>query len=187
MKPGKRKILLAGIILAALLLAATPSAAAKAGKNTIGYLTIAGVTDGCSDVAGYEDSCLVYGFGQGVVVSEFTPPGGGGGRQGRPELSLMVTKPVDRASVKLLGKAVTGTQIQKATIRLAQDGSFKTMYSMELTDVYITGLKQHYDPLDPGQGSLGQLEDLTLYFRQINWVWDPGLQFCFNLATNDQC
>jgi type VI secretion system Hcp family effector len=185
MKPGKRKILLAGIILAALLLAVTPSAAAKAGKNTIGYLTIAGVTDGCSDVKNYEDSCLVYGFEQGVTVTGSSPGGGGGA--GRAELSLTVTKPVDRASVLILGKTVTGTHIPAATIRLAQDGSFKSLYSLQLSDVTISRVRQYFDALDTDQAGPGHLEDVSFEFGKINWVWEPDLQFCFSPLLNKQC
>jgi type VI secretion system secreted protein Hcp len=185
---GKRRFMIAGLVLVALLFTAVPATAAKAGPTgTIGYLSIPGITDGCSSVAGYENSCLVYGFEQGVVVTELTPPGGGGARAGKAELSLTVTKPVDRASVKLLGKAVTGTQIPEATIWLAQDGSFKSLYSMKLTHVYLLKVEQHYDALDPGNANLGQLEDVTFEFFEITWAWEPDLQFCFSRVTNDLC
>jgi type VI secretion system secreted protein Hcp len=175
---GNRKYWIAAVVLAALLLAATPSAAAKAGKNTIGYLTIAGVTDGCSDVAGYENSCLVYGFEQGVTQTGSSSGGGGGA--GRAELSLIVTKPVDRASVKILEKAVTGTQIHDATIRLAP-------YSLTLSGVTLTKVRQYYDPLDPNQAGLGQVEDLTFGFERITWAWEPGPTFCFSVIQNRPC
>jgi type VI protein secretion system component Hcp len=178
MKSGNRKIFFAGIVLAALLLAAAPTAAAKAGKNTIGYLTIAGVTDGCSDVTGYENSCLVYGFGQGVTATGSSSGGGGGA--GKAVLSLTITKPVDRASVKILEKAVTGAVLHDATIRLAP-------YSIQLTDLRIAGVKQYFDPLVTGQAGLGQLEDVTFGFDRITWSWDSDLQYCFSVILNSRC
>ena len=182
---GKRRFWIAGIILAALLLLAAPSAAAKGGKSTIGYLSITGVTEGCSDVKGNENSCLVYGFQQGVTAAGSSSGGGGGA--GRTTFSLTITKPVDRASVIVLGDAVTGTHIRDAAIRLAQDGSFKSSYTIQLSDVIITGVRQYYDALDPDQASLGQLEDVTFEFGKINWVWEPDIQFCFSPLLNDRC
>jgi type VI secretion system Hcp family effector len=173
------------IILVALFLSAAPSAAAKGAKSTIGYLSITGVTEGCSDVKNNENSCLVYGFQQGVSATGSSPGGGGGA--GRAALSLTITKPVDRASVMILGDAVTGTHIRDATVRLAQDGSLKSSYSLVLSDVIITGVRQYYDALDPDQASLGQLEDVTLVFGKITWVWEPDVVFCFNPLENRQC
>ena len=177
---GKRRFFIAGIVLAALLFVVAPAAAAKAGStaSTIGYLSIPGVTEGCSSARGYEDSCLVYGFEQGVTVTGSSPGGGGGA--GKAELSLTVTKPVDRASVEILGDAVTGTHIREATIRLAP-------YSLQLSDVTITGVRQYYNPLDAGQASLGQLEDVTFGFEEISWAWEPDLTFCFSLIQNREC
>ena len=181
----KRWFWTAGIILVALFLSAAPSAAAKGAKSTIGYLSITGVTEGCSDVKNNENSCLVYGFKQGVSVSGSSSGGGGGAS--RATFSLTITKPVDRASVMILGDVVTGTHIKDATIRLAQDGSLKSSYSLQLHEVIITGVQQYYDALDPDQASLGQLEDVTFSFEKISWTWEPDVVFCFSLPDNSQC
>jgi type VI secretion system Hcp family effector len=157
----------------------------EGGKNTIGYLSITGVTEGCSDVKNNENSCLVYGFQQGVTTSG--TPGSGGGSAGRAALSLTITKPVDRASVMILADTVMGKHIESATIRLAQDGSFKTSYLLQLSDVIITGDHQYYDALNADQDNLGQLEDVTLAFGKITWVWEPDVVFCFNPLENRQC
>ena len=182
----KRWFWTVGIILVALFLSAAPSAAAKGGKSTIGYLSITGVTEGCSDVKNNENSCLIYGFQQGVTTSGSSLGGGGGGAV-KATFSLTITKPIDRASVTILADTAMGTHIKDATIRFAQDGSFKSSYSLQLSNVIVTGVRQYYDALDPDQANLGQLEDVTFEFGRINWVWEPDIQFCFSPPDNKQC
>lgn len=87
----------------------------------------------------------------------------------------------------ILADTVMGKHIESATIRFAQDGSFKSSYILGLSDVIITGVRQYYDALDPDQANLGQLEDVTFEFGRINWVWEPDIQFCFTLLENRQC
>jgi type VI secretion system secreted protein Hcp len=176
---GKSRFWIAGIILAVLILAVAPAAAAKGVTSpTIGYLTIPGATDGCSSVKGYENSCLVYGFEQGVTATGSSSGGGGGA--GKAELSLSLTKPVDRASVAILKDAVTGVHLMDATIQLAP-------YSIKLSGVTITGVRQYFDALGPDQASLGQLEEVTFGFEGITWGWDPDLRYCFSVILNSQC
>jgi type VI secretion system Hcp family effector len=182
----KRWFWTVGIILVALFLSAAPSAAAKGGKNTIGYLSITGVTEGCSDVKNNENSCLIYGFQQGVTTSGSSSGGGGGGAV-KATFSLTITKPVDRASVRILADTAMGTHIKDATIRFAQDGSFKSSYLLQLSDVIITGDRQYFDALNADQSGLGQLEDVTFAFGKISWTWEPDVMFCFNPSTNDPC
>jgi type VI secretion system Hcp family effector len=144
-----------------------------------GFLTIQGITDNAGTIYGHEDSSEVLGL-QHVVILPVSQTGGGGGSQRAEFKLLQVTKPIDLASPGLFLSLVQGTEIHHVTIDLVN-----VPYTIYIEGVTITGIDQHYDPLNSAQRNVGNLEDITFSFERIAWIWrDPEIITGWDLEGN---
>lgn len=153
-----RKVLLASLI------GSTVPAPSYAAVDV--FLKIDGI-DGEATTRDHKGEITVYAYSWGMDRA-YAQAAGGASAAGRPCVSeLTISKPLDKASPKLMGAVIAGNNIGKArmTMRFAGEAQ-QDFYLVEMTNVQVSSLQQS------GSSEL-PMEQVSLRFQSVNVSYKP--------------
>lgn len=118
----------------------------------------------------HENEIQVQAFKVNMTVPKDPQSGQPTGR--RIHTGLTFTKVVDKSSPMLMQALATGEQIKDATFkffRTSSSGTQEHYYTIELEEALITDITTWFpNALDPSNGPIGHMEDVTLSYKAIN-------------------
>lgn len=103
-----------------------------------------------------------------IDVLTLTNPFNAASPRGNPSSSLVLTKPVDKASPKLFQYCASGTAVPEARLEWTDNtGSDTRFLEIRLHDVLVSS----YSNLAQGDGSVVPTESLTLNYEKVTWTY----------------
>jgi type VI secretion system secreted protein Hcp len=118
----------------------------------------------------HENEIQVQAFKMGMMVPKDPQSGQPTGR--RIHTGVTFTKVVDKSSPMIMQALATGEQIKQATFkffRTSPSGEQEHYYTLELEEALITEVTPWFpNALDPANGSIGHMEDVTMSYKVIN-------------------
>jgi type VI secretion system secreted protein Hcp len=146
------------------------------------FLRLAGI-DGESTVEGHEKEIAVLSYDQSLDA-QVVHSGGGGSGAGKTQFSgVRLRKSVDAASIPLLLACASGQHVADARFTFRRGVGGFEFYEVTLEDVLVTHVRQcagtgaqyplSFEALDAGAASDGFLDEVTLDYQRIRWVYRP--------------
>lgn len=159
---------------------AGPSGSAAPEPNTrdVAFMHVDGGTlgtiDGEATEKGHEKWITVSGYDADATVPVSTGGAGSGGGSGKVTFKpIVITKPIDTATPKLLQALVTGGDLPAVQIDFVKPdgaGGDEVFYSVKLEHVLITDIHQ----MDAGKAGGRTLEQVSLDFQKIEITEGSG-------------
>ncbi len=138
--------------------------------------------DGESAVKGHEKEIAVLSYEQVVEVTVVLSGGGGGATAGKSKFTgLRFRKNVDAASIPMLVACTAGQHLKEARFTFRRSASAFDFYTVTLEDVLLTDIAQRagtgaqyplsFETMNAGSAHDGILDEVTLNFSRIRWVY----------------
>ena len=144
------------------------------------HVTLTGVNQGkiegsCNLKGDREGTILVQAFAHRVFMPSDIQTGASTGK--RIHEPLVFVKEFDKSSPKLYQALVSGehlTEFEVKWYRMNPKGSEEHYFTTKLEDAVIVSIKPSMlNCLDPANGPFTHMEEISLRYRKIRWVWEP--------------